>query len=227
MPLMQNCTAASVPTATPDPWTAPPVAIEVFSPITDSVYHSPIEVIGFSQTFEGNVVVRLRDATNTVIAERATIGGSVDGHDFFHTRLRFYTEEQQDGTIEVFETSAADGSEIHKVTIPVILLPGQRVLDLDAPAVGQAVCAPVIVSGYSNTFEANVVTELYERSGTLITTTITMGGNLGFFENFSAVLEHEVEEPAPVLVAAYGGEGQGLGPWDHTRVPVSLYSCPQ
>ncbi len=225
LPMIESCAVVPTATPTPDPWTAPPVSIEVFSPISTGVYHSPIEIIGYSQTFEGSVVVRLRDSKGEIIGERPTQGGSSDGFDFFHTRLRFFVNAQQNGTVEVFEISAKDGSEIHKVTIPVILQPGQRVLDIDYPTPGQSICTPIQVSGYSNTFEANVVANLYTRSGKPLTMTITMGGNLGIYERFSAVLSQTLTTTQPLLVDVYGGDGQGIGLVDQTRVPVSLYNC--
>src|SRR5690606_28169142 len=126
-------TATPTPSAPPSPWMPPATAIEVFSPVAEGVYHSPIEVIGFSQTFEGQVNLRLRNEAGDVLAERGTLGGSVDGFAFFHTSLRFTTTEEQNGTLEVFEISARDGSEINKVTLPLLLLPGQRVIDVDRP----------------------------------------------------------------------------------------------
>lgn len=224
LPMVASC-LASTPTPTPDPWTNPPVAIEVFSPITDSVYHSPIEIIGYSRTFEGNVLVRLRDSKGDVIAERHTQGGSTDGFDFFHTRLRFYINAEQDGLVEVYETSAKDGSELHKVTIPVVLLPGQREIDIDYPAVGQAVCAPVGISGYSNTYEAHVNTLLANRNGSVVQTQHAMGGNLGMFGIFSVSLPYTVTVPQPMVVGASGTSGRELGPIDETRIPISVYNC--
>jgi hypothetical protein len=167
--------------------------------------------------------MRLTADDGTVLAERNTIGGSVDGFDFFHTYVRFTVSEQISATLEVFETSAADGSEIHKVTIPLLLLPGQRVIDVEAPAVGDEVCSPLIISGYSNTFEATLAVTLNARNGTVITQTSTMGGNLGIYADFTAIMDHVVTTPQPLLASAYEGAASGLGLIDETRIPVSLF----
>jgi hypothetical protein len=204
-------------------WTDPDSAIEVFSPVSDGLYHSPIEVIGFSRTFEGNVLMRLQANDGTVLAERYTIGGSVDGFDFFHSYLRFEVQVPVSATLEVFETSAVNGSEINTVTIPMLLLPGQRVIDLNYPTVGASVCNPVILSGYSNTFEATLAVALSARDSTVLTQTIAMGGNLGFFADFSASLTHPITTAQPILAVAYEGAASGLGDIDRTQVPVSLY----
>lgn len=223
-------TTAELPAPTPAPapeeppiWTAPADAIELFSPVASAVYHSPLEVIGFSQTFEGNVVVRLLDQSGAVIAERNATGGSVDGFDFFHTTLRFVAWDVQRATLEAFEISAQDGSEINKVSAEIIILPGQRAVDLDFPAVGDTVCSPVIVAGYANTFEANLTAAMSQRDGAPLVENTATGGNLGLYADFVTSLEYAPTAPQPVLISASGADGIGLGPVDQTRVPVSLY----
>jgi hypothetical protein len=227
LPLVQSCPGVTpTPTATPDPWTDPAEAIEVFSPVEDGGYHSPIEIIGYSQTFEGNVILRLLNSEATPIAERFATGGSVDGFDFFHSRLRFYVDEEEAGTVEVYEESAEDGSHLHKVSIPVVLMPGQRVIDVDSPEPGAALCSPII-SGYSNTFEANVVVTLSGREGTPVATPeSTMGGNLGFFRPFNASLIYPVSTPEALLIGAHETSAKDGSLIDYTRIPISLYPCP-
>ncbi|MDQ3248703.1 MAG: LysM peptidoglycan-binding domain-containing protein [Chloroflexota bacterium] len=220
-------TPAAPPTATPTPastgvWTPPANPIEVFSPAVAGIYHSPIEVIGFSQTFEGNVNLRLTDADGNVLAERNTIGGAADGFNFFHSYLRFTVTDPVSATLEVFDTSAKDGSEISKVQIALLLRPGQRFIDFNAPAVGATICNPVIVSGYSNTFEASVVVDLRQRNNTVIAQTNTQGGNLGVYRDFTASLSDPVVAPQPRLVSAYEGDPAGFGLIDQTLVPVTL-----
>ncbi len=222
------------PTGTPPAtlvWSDPGQAIELLSPVADGLYHSPIVVRGFSQTFEGVVNLRLRAGGGAVLAERTALGGSVDGFAFFDSSLRFTVSSEMTATLEVFEVSAKDGSEINMVSAPLTLLPGQRVLDLDAPRTGQVVCGPtIVVSGYSNTFEANVLVNLRTRSGAEITSSSTLGGNLGVYADFSSVISHTVAAPQPLLVGAAEGSAAGFGLIDYTRAPISLYpegaACP-
>lgn len=219
-------TVTVAPTPTPTStavWADPGQAIEVFSPVADGLYHSPIEVRGFSQTFEGVVNIRLSADGRDVLAERTAMGGSVDGFAFFDSYLRFTVSEEISATLEVFEESAKDGSEIHKVSIPLTLLPGQRVVDLDSPDTGDEVCSPVLVSGYSNTFEASVLVTLSARDGTELAVTPAMGGNLGVYADFSTTISHTVSSPQPLLVGVTEGSAAGFGYVDYTRVPVSLY----
>ncbi len=219
-------TPTPTPTPTPagtDVWSPPPSAIELFSPVAAGIYHSPMEIIGFSQTFEGNINVRLTAGNGNVLAERNTIGGSVDGFDFFHTYIRFTVTDPIDATLEVFDISANDGSEISKVQIPLMLRPGQRVIDINRPTVGAAICNPVVVSGYSNTFEATVVVDLRLRNSTVIDQISAQGGNLGVYASFTAAIANQVSAPQPRLVSAYEGDAAGFGLIDQTVIPVTLY----
>jgi hypothetical protein len=237
LPLIMNCPAvAPTPTPTPDPWTDPGVPIEVFSPVKDAIYHSPIEIIGYSRTFEGNVIVRLKDSKDELLAERFTIGGSVDGHDFFHTQLRFELNiepgQVMSATVEFsHEVMTEEGSESaanrsDTVVIPILLQKGQRRIDVNSPRPGEALCQRAFVSGYSNTFEANVVLTLSERDGTEVEVKPTEGGTFGFYREFSDSFDHEVTGPTAMLVSAHEIDARGLGDIDHTRVPISLYACP-
>lgn len=215
------------PTATPSStavWSDPAAAIELFSPVADALYHSPMVVNGFSRTFEGNVNLRLTDQDGQVLAERNTLGGASDGFAFFDSSLRFTVGEMISGTLEVFETSAKDGSEINKVTIPLVLLPGQRVIDLNQPTIGQQVCSPVWVAGYSNTFEAQVALTLERRDGTQLALTSALGGNLGLYADFSTTISHTVTTAQPVLIGAFEESAAGFGKLDYTRVPVELHA---
>jgi hypothetical protein len=223
----------AIPTGT-TVWTDPGQAIEVFSPVANGLYHSPIELRGLSQTFEGVVNMRLSAVGGAldgeVLGERTALGGSVERFAFFDSYLRFTTSEVISATLEVFEVSAKDGSEIHKVSIPLTLLPGQRVVDLHAPVPGAGACGSVYVSGYSNTFEANVLVTLSARGGEVLTGTSTLGGNLGVYRDFTTVLAYDPAEPMPVLVGVTEASPAGFGYIDYTRVPVSLYpvrsGCP-
>lgn len=217
-----SVTATDATTATVV-WTDPALAIEVFSPIVNGLYHSPLEVIGFSQTFEGNVNLRLNDDVGNVLAERSVIGGAADGFAFFHSYLRFTVTEPITGLLEIYETSAQNGSEINTVTIPLILLPGQRVIDVNNLAPGQVVCSPVVVAGYSNTFEATLLVDLSDRSGAALSQVSTMGGNLGIYAEFLTTLEATEDIAQPLLVSAYEESASGAGPVDRTRFPVTLY----
>ena len=219
-----TATVSATPVITaPIGWIAPQLPIELFSPVADGLYHSPIEVIGLSQTFEGIVNLRLSDGDGNILAERSTTGGAVEGYAFFHSYLRFTVTDPITGVLDIFETSAKDGSEINKASIPMRLLPGQRVIDLTNLTPGKAVCAPIVVAGYSNTFEASLLVELSERDGAALSQVPATGGNLGVYAEFLTTLEADAAEVQPLLVGAYEEAASGDGPVDHTRFPVTLY----
>jgi hypothetical protein len=235
LPLISGLPMQTVPpTPTPEPeepWGDPYQPIEVFSPVANGQYHSPMLVSGFSQTFEGNVNVRLTAAGGQVLAQQTTPGGSVEGFDFYHIDVRFTVTQPVSATLEVYDTGAGDGSEFGAVAVPVQLLPGQRVIDLNSPAVGADVCSPIPVSGLSNTFEGVVDVNLSLRNGTEVTRTTAMGGNLGVYAPFSTTISYTVPSPRGVLVGAFEESAAGTGPIDYSRVPVTLHpagtsTCP-
>jgi hypothetical protein len=228
LPLVNNCPGVTpTPTATPNPWTDPAAAIEVFSPVEGGIYNSPIEVIGYSRTFEANVNMRLLNSQGTPIAERYAMGGSVDGYDFFQTHLRFFVSEVQTGTLQIFEEDMENGGAAYTVSIPLTLGMRQRQIDVDSPKPGDAqICTPMI-SGYSDTFEANVLTTLSDRNGTPVATPQpTEGGNLGFYWPFSASMPYTVTVPTALLIGAHESSPKDGTDVDYTRIPISLYPCP-
>ena len=73
--------------------------------------------------FENTVHFRLLDSTGAEIAEGFATAESRDVGQFgpFRGELNFLSETDQQGTLEVFWLSAEDGSEVDKLTIPVII----------------------------------------------------------------------------------------------------------
>ncbi len=95
--------------------------IWVTHPVENQVISIPLLVKGSARVFEGTVHVRLVDKDGHKLAEgwaTATKGAPERGD--FELRLKFEPPPAADqGYLEVFEKSARDGSERHKVTIPV------------------------------------------------------------------------------------------------------------
>ena len=90
----------------------------MFSPVANGLYHSPIEVRGFSQTFEGVVNMRLRvAASGEVLAERTAMGSSVDGFAFFDSYLRLQPARRFRRRWRCSKRRQGR-QEIHKVSIP-------------------------------------------------------------------------------------------------------------
>lgn len=111
------------PTSEPTDGAKP--AIVVKQPASGEEVVSPVTISGTADVFEATVHVRILDSGGLEVAARfttATCGSGCRGQ--FSTQLSFFVEQTQEGTIEVFEQSAEDGSAINVVTVPVILVAG-------------------------------------------------------------------------------------------------------
>jgi hypothetical protein len=152
-----------------------------------------------------------------------TLGGSED-YAFFQTDLRFDVRDATEATLNLLEIDMADGSILSTVDTPLTLLPGQRVLDVTIPVVGDTVCDPIVVSGYSNTFEANVVLTLQDPNGQVLAEIPTIGGSMGTYRDFATPLPYNVSEATPLLVSVSETDAEGnLPSIDQTVIPVTLF----
>jgi germination protein M len=100
----------------------PPIVVD--APTPGAEVHSPIRISGTADVFEATVSIRIRDAEGKRIARAfttATCGTGCRGA--YSTKVQFSVDEPEQGTIEVFEQSMEDGSDLFAVTIPVVLLP--------------------------------------------------------------------------------------------------------
>ncbi len=207
----------------PHPWQMAAAPIEVFSPMAAGAYHSPMEVIGCIHSASDRINIRLADARGEIIARR-TLQVKPGDAVFFHTYLRFETYLEQNAMLEVCERSVDDGSEINQVRLPVTITPGQRYIDLTSPTVGANVANPVLVSGYSNTFEANVIVELSYREGGYLVRQPAKGGNYGLYRDFHLTFDEVLSTPRAAFISAYEldpGSGAAI---DQTRIPITLLS---
>ncbi len=97
--------------------------ISVRSPQPNGLVASPLIVEGMERTFEQNVVLRLRDGNGNELVKLSTTGTAPDVgiHGLYRAELIFEQSKTKTktGTLEVFQSSAKDGSEIDKVTIQV------------------------------------------------------------------------------------------------------------
>jgi hypothetical protein len=94
-------------------------SITVMTPTTNETITNPFYVTGVSNTFEGVVSIRIKDKNGKVLATDSAMGGSGQLGAFYKS-VTYSMPSVKNGTIEVFENSAKDGSEINKVTVPVI-----------------------------------------------------------------------------------------------------------
>jgi hypothetical protein len=102
------------------PQAAEEANIVLFSPKENEKISSPFDVEGKARVFENVVSIRLRDKSGKILFRGTADAQSPDTGKFglFQKEIGFSTSENE-GTLDVFESSAKDGSETNKVTIPV------------------------------------------------------------------------------------------------------------
>jgi hypothetical protein len=99
-------------------------AILVEGPVIGAKVGNPVTVTGTANVFEATVSLRILDQAGQVVANTfttATCGTGCRGD--YRVSVPYAVDRTQPGTIEVFESSAKDGSAINVVDIPVILTP--------------------------------------------------------------------------------------------------------
>lgn len=83
----------------------------------------PLVIEGEARVFENTVHFRLLDESGSEIAKGFATADARDVGQFgaFRGELNFVSETDQAGTLEIFQISAEDGSEIDKLSIPVVI----------------------------------------------------------------------------------------------------------
>jgi immunoglobulin-like protein involved in spore germination/sporulation and spore germination protein len=97
-------------------------AIFVESPLPDEEVEPGFVASGTANTFEANFNYELRDADDKILTKNfvtATSGSGTRGT--FQFTVPYEVDAPQDGRLVVFELSAADGSRINEVSIPLEL----------------------------------------------------------------------------------------------------------
>jgi hypothetical protein len=100
----------------------PPILVG--SPIIGERVDNPVTIAGTANVFEATVSIRILDQNGEEIARTfttATCGTGCRGD--YSIAVPYEVAVEQAGTIEVFESSALDGSPIHIQSIPVTLTP--------------------------------------------------------------------------------------------------------
>jgi len=103
----------------------PPISVR--QPQPDDIVDDPVLVCGIGSGFEGQFAARIRDAFGAELVLMNVNGpGTVLFN--FHTALPLPgVPSTSRGTVEVFEFSAKDGSEIHTQVVPIIF--GRALVD--------------------------------------------------------------------------------------------------
>ncbi|MEK7097589.1 MAG: Gmad2 immunoglobulin-like domain-containing protein, partial [Patescibacteria group bacterium] len=95
--------------------------IKVYSPEPGDSVGLPLIIRGEARVFENTFSYRIIDADGTIIYENNAMANSPDMEIYgqFEVSANYPKPKGAAGTVEVFEYSAKDGSEINKVTVPV------------------------------------------------------------------------------------------------------------
>ena len=97
----------------------PPISVR--HPRPHDLVDDPVEVAGVGTGFEGTLQARLRNHAGAEIAQRHFQAGGTGiwGNFFFRIDVPSVPSRPR-GTLEVYELSAEDGSEINKRVVPIV-----------------------------------------------------------------------------------------------------------
>jgi nucleoid-associated protein YgaU len=94
--------------------------IQVRQPRAHDLVDAPVRVCGIATGFEGVIEARVRDANGNELKKIVINAGGTGIWGNFTAIIRTGVPPTPQGTLEVFETSAEDGSEINKVVRPIV-----------------------------------------------------------------------------------------------------------
>ncbi|MBI4127756.1 MAG: GerMN domain-containing protein [Parcubacteria group bacterium] len=112
---------ASTNVPTPTATATSQTNIQVFSPTPSQQVGLPLVVTGQARVFENTFSIRLKDQDGTELVEVVAMANSPDIGQFgpFSVSINYPAPQGTTGTLEAFQYSAQDGSEIDKVIVPV------------------------------------------------------------------------------------------------------------
>lgn len=95
--------------------------IHVFRPKKGDSIGLPLKVLGEVRTFENGYVIRIKDKNGNILVEESgtALNGDAGQYNLFEKEINYPKPKTSEGTIEVLDYSAKDGSEIDKVVIPI------------------------------------------------------------------------------------------------------------
>jgi nucleoid-associated protein YgaU len=103
----------------------PPISVR--QPLPHDIVDDPIKVCGIGSGFEGQFAARVRDHGGTELVQVNVNGPGAVLFNFQAQIALSGIPSTTRGTLEVFEFSAKDGSEINKQVVPIIF--GRALID--------------------------------------------------------------------------------------------------
>jgi nucleoid-associated protein YgaU len=125
--------------------------ISVRHPRPHDLVDDPVEVAGIGTGFEGTLQARLRNHAGAEIAQKHFQAGGTGiwGSFFFRIDVPGVPARPR-GTLEIFEFSAEDGSEINKRIVPIVF--GRALVDPFTGFTTHTVAPGDTLSGIANAF---------------------------------------------------------------------------
>jgi len=103
----------------------PPISVRQPQPY--DLVDDPVRACGIGTGFEGQFAARVRDGHGVQIAEVPVHAGGTGIWDNFDITLAAGIPTTPQGTLEVFDTSQEDGSDLNKVVVPITF--GRALMD--------------------------------------------------------------------------------------------------
>ena len=95
----------------------PPVSVRQPEPY--DIVDDPVKACGVGTGFEGQFAARVRDSHGTQLVRVPVHAGGTGIWGNYDVALPVGVPSTAQGTLEVFEVSAEDGSELNKVVVPI------------------------------------------------------------------------------------------------------------
>ncbi|WP_229732973.1 Gmad2 immunoglobulin-like domain-containing protein [Conyzicola nivalis] len=177
------------PTASP---TGDP-RIRILTPTRDTTVLTPVALTGTANTFEAQLVVDAQNKTGDTLCVREVTASSGSGTEGAWQAVLGVVPQgdtEESIVLRAFERSAADGSIVNLVELPVTLSADRPDIVVTSPVCGDTVSAggPLLIEGRATVFEAALTVELRDAAGTVVFSRNLMTGEGGVDSPFSELL---------------------------------------
>jgi hypothetical protein len=216
----------------PDPTTDDLNRVDV--PLAGESLTSPFTVSGQIAAFEATFQITIFDADGNQIADQVAMSEEGQVVSVFSEDVGFLVSEETPACIWVYEASAADGSAVNVVQIPVILQPPETVClpnpdpatddvnEVDTPLSGASITSPVTVSGEILAFEAAFRVTIFDASGLIIADQFGLSAEGQVLSFFSEDVFFSVTETTSACLWVYANSARDGNAIDVVQIPVTL-----
>lgn len=97
--------------------------IIVQTPVAGQRVTSPVRISGNANVFEATVSIRILLGDEVLVESFTTATCGTGCRGTYSKSVAFQVPQETEGVIQVYESSAEDGSPLHVVSVPVVLLP--------------------------------------------------------------------------------------------------------